>query len=148
MYQRILVAVDGSRVSDQALDEALRLAKDQSAELRIVHVVDTVTLSVDTEFADIAEYQQKLHSAGQKVLKKAEEAVKRAGGKAETALLELQILGHRTASAIIDEAQRWPADLIVVGTHGRRGISHLFVGSVAEGVVRLASRPVLLVHGK
>jgi nucleotide-binding universal stress UspA family protein len=148
MYQRILVAVDGSRVSDQALDEALRLAKDQSAELRIVHVVDTVTLSVDTEFADIAEYQQKLHSAGQKVLKKAEEAVKRAGGKAETALLELQILGHRTASAIIDEAQRWPAALIVVGTHGRRGISHLFVGSVAEGVVRLASRPVLLVHGK
>ena len=49
---------------------------------------------------------------------------------------------------IVGEAAAWPAELIVVGTHGRRGLSHLFIGSVAEGIVRISQVPVLLIRGK
>jgi nucleotide-binding universal stress UspA family protein len=64
----------------------------------------------------------------------------------ETELLETE--GKRVASVIDDDAKRWPADLIVIGTHGRSGISRLLLGSVAEGVVRGASVPVLLVRAE
>ena len=58
------------------------------------------------------------------------------------------VLAERLANVVVAEAARWPADLIVVGTHGRRGLSHVFLGSVAEGIVRSAPVPVLLVRGK
>jgi nucleotide-binding universal stress UspA family protein len=64
---------------------------------------------------------------------------------AETELIVIDTLNRRIPEAIADDAEAWPADLIVIGTHGRRGLSRLFVGSVAEGVVRLAAKPVLLI---
>ena len=57
-----------------------------------------------------------------------------------------QALNGRIADTIVKEAKAWPAGLIVVGTHGRRGLSHLFLGSVAEGVMRTAPAPVLLIR--
>ena len=72
---------------------------------------------------------------------------KKAGVGAESRLVEVEKYGERVVDAIVDEAKRWRADLIVIGTHGRRGVSHLLLGSVAEGVVRLAPAPVLLVRG-
>lgn len=147
MYKHILVAVDGSDTSNLALREAVRLAKELQALLRIVHVVEEVTLNIDAEFVMDA-YQEAMRKTGEEVLRKAESAARESGIKAETKLLEIETLGHRITDMIVEEAQSWPADLIVLGTHGRRGFNHLLMGSVAEGIVRISPKPVLLIRGK
>ena len=63
-------------------------------------------------------------------------------------LVELLPFQGRIAEAIIEEAKEWPADLLVLGTHGRRGFSRFFLGSVTENIIRIATTPVLLVHGQ
>ena len=146
MYQRILVTVDGSRTSDVALREAIRLAKQQQAKLRLVHVVDETRLAMYPEFRSPEALNEPLLKAGRKVLEKAEALVRENGMAAETTLLELDVIKRHIPDMVVEEAQRWPADLIVIGTHGRRGVRHLLLGSVAEGVVRRATVPVLLIR--
>ena len=148
MYQRILVAVDGSSTSDRVLQEAIRLARDQRATLHIVHVVDMVPLLWDVEFTDIEAIQRALRQAGRTLVDRAREAAKSAGIEAEAQLAEIGTPGQRVAGRIVQAATAWPADLLVIGTHGRRGLDHLLLGSIAEGVARLAPMPVLLVRGQ
>lgn len=147
MYKRILVPVDGSSTSDIALREATKFVTDRNAELRIIHVIEDVVPMGDVEFLNINEIREALRQTGQKILTKAEAGARAAGTKAETRLIESPPAGGRLASVIADEAKAWPADLIVIGTHGRRGIDHLLMGSVAEGVARRSPVPVLLVRG-
>ncbi|HLB16507.1 MAG TPA: universal stress protein [Burkholderiales bacterium] len=88
--------------------------------------------------------------AGMRILENASVRAVKAGIEPQTKLLEIRTLGalvRRVADAIVEDAERWSADLIVIGTHGRRGLSKLFLGSVAEGVVRISSIPVLLIRG-
>jgi nucleotide-binding universal stress UspA family protein len=148
VYQRILVAVDGSKTSDRALQEAIRLARDQHAALRIIHVIDTAPLSWDMDLNQIQEIQKTLRSVGQSTIERAQTTTRSGGITAEARLVEIDVPGTRVASRIADEAKAWPADLLVIGTHGRRGLNHLLLGSVAEGVVRVAAVPVLLIRGQ
>jgi nucleotide-binding universal stress UspA family protein len=148
MYERILVPVDGSRTSDVALHEAIKLAGDQKAELRIVYVIEDVVPMWDAEFLNINEIREALRQTGGRILAKAEAVARDAGVKAETRLIDTTSPGARIASMIAAEAKAWPADLIVIGTHGRRGVDHLLMGSVAEGVVRASLVPILLIHGR
>lgn len=147
MYKRIIAAVDGSSVSKAALREAVKLAKTSPSTLRIVHVVDLVNINVETP-ADEREYEESVCRAGERTLKEAAALARKAGVNAEIRLLEVQQMNDRIADEIGREARKWRADLIVVGTHGRRGLSHLFLGSVAETITRVAPVPVLLVRGK
>lgn len=147
MFKRILVPVDGSDTATHALQEAINLVKDQGAQLRLVHVVDEVNINLETEYA-IKEFVEALHKSGRAILAKAEALAHAAGIPTETGLLELTPMGRHIADAIIEEAARWPADLIVIGTHGRRGINRLLLGSVAEKVVHGATTPVLLIRGQ
>jgi nucleotide-binding universal stress UspA family protein len=147
MYQRILAAVDGSSTSDRALQEALRLTKDQQATLHIVHVVDMVPLIWDVEFMDIETIQRALRQAGRTIIDRARETAKSAGIEADAQLAEIGAPGQHVAGRIVEAAKTWPADLLVIGTHGRRGLDHLLLGSIAEGVARLAPMPVLFVRG-
>jgi nucleotide-binding universal stress UspA family protein len=146
MYKRILIAVDGSDTSDRALQEAINLAKDQQAMLSIVYAVDEVSLSADTEFVDPAMISNAWVEAGREILNKASNLAVAASVQAQTRLIELDHFGMRIADAIVEEAKAWSADIIVVGTHGRTGLSHLLLGSVAEDIVRASRLPVLLVH--
>jgi len=148
MYERILVAVDNSSTSDKALEEAIKLAQVHKAILRLVHVVDTAMLDVDNGgLVSIHEVAQALRQGGDSLLKQSEVRVRAADVAVETSLLET--LGvTRIATEIVDAAKKWPADLIVLGTHGRRGFVHLLLGSVAEDVVRIATTPVLLIRGE
>ena len=148
MYQRILVAVDGSSTSDRALQEAIGFAKEQHAVLRIVHVIDVVPIILDVEFIDVGAMQRALHQSGQQVLDRAREKVRAAGIDAETRLVETDTPAQRPANKIVQEARAWPAELLVIGTHGRRGLDHLLLGSIAEAVARLAPMPVLLIRGE
>lgn len=148
MYKRILVAVDGSSTSDLAVQEAVKLAKEQQARLRLVHVVDVIVTDMYHEFEPPEDFFESIRKAGRKMLDKALELVRANGMEAETRLLEIDKLAQHVADTIATEADAWPADLIVIGTHGRRGVRHLLLGSVAERVVRCATKPVLLIRGR
>lgn len=148
MFKRILVAVDGSATANQALQEAIKLAKEMQAQLRIVHVIDTVNINLDTEFPYPGEFSDAIVRSGEEVLRKAEVAASGAGMTVESHLIKIDTLGQRIPERIADDAETWSADLIVICTHGRRGLNRLFLGSVAEGVVRVATKPVLLIRGK
>ena len=148
MYKHILVAVDGSDTSNLALQEALKLAKEQQAALRLVHVVDETPayMTMDTAYA-LADFQKAMREAGQKVLATCAATAREAGIEVDTKFVILEVLTRRICDAINEEAKGWPADLIVIGTHGRHGFNHLLLGSVAEGVIRLAIKPVLVIRG-
>lgn len=149
MYKRILLAVDGSSTSNAALQEALDLARKGQSRLRLVHVIDSPYDYPDMMYGQVAgdpeELRQAWQKTGQDVVDQALAAAHQARLEAESALLESA--GRRVSAAIAEEAKRWGADLIVVGTHGRRGLDRLLLGSVAEGVVRTAAVSVLLVRG-
>ena len=147
MYKRILVAVDGSDTSNLALQEAIKLAKDQHSILRICHVVDLTLAYSDIAAPYVVEYEKALRAAGQKVITDCSDAARAAGIQVDPKSVIIDSLGQHIYDAIEDEAKRWPADLIVIGTHGRRGVSRVFLGSVAEGLIRVSSKPVLLIRG-
>jgi nucleotide-binding universal stress UspA family protein len=146
MYKRILVPVDGSHTSTRGLQEAVKLAKEQRATLRLMHVVDEwgVTQNLDV-MGGAGEILDALEESGKKALKNAKTLADRHGIKAETAIY--RNLSGRVADFIIREARNWRADLIVMGTHGRRGFSHVLLGSDAEAVVKQSPVPVMLVRG-
>jgi len=148
MYQHILVAVDGSSTSDHALQEAIKLARELESRIRILVVVEPILLTGEAEYLNYDEIHNAVVGYGRNVLEKAGDAARQAGVEAETRLIESKGFGERVADVIVHEAGAWPADLIVIGTHGRRGFNHLLMGSVAEGVVRVATKPVLLIRGK
>jgi len=146
MYSKILVAVDGSDTSLHALKHAIELARNLSATLRIVHVVDMNWLPLAPELAiDIEAISAVRRSAGQKILADARETAQKAGLDAEALLVETETPTQHVAEAIVKEATRWPADLVLLGTHGRRGFQRMLLGSVAEGMARRSPVPVLLV---
>jgi nucleotide-binding universal stress UspA family protein len=144
MYERILVAVDGSDTSSHALREGIALAKKFETPLRIVHVIENAYVRVGpAEGINVEPIAQAWREAGQKVLDEASAQARSAGVETETALLEEV---GRVSEIVVEEAKRWNADLIVIGTHGRHGLQHLLLGSVAEGVLRIAPVPVLAVR--
>lgn len=145
MYQKILVPVDGSATSEHALQEAIKLAKLHQAQLELVHVFEDILYWVDESYINYAELQETIRTSSEKTLNQALALVQQAGLIAETKLLEAK--SERIANVILTEAERWQAELIVIGTHGRTGFSRMVLGSVAEGVVRSAPMPVLLVRG-
>ncbi len=149
MYKKILVPVDGSETSIVALQEAIKLARSEFTGLRIIHVADSAASIWDSEFApvDLEQIRESVRSYARGILEHAQRMAREAGVDAEIRLVELQAPGRRVAKLIAEQAREWPADLIVIGTHGRHGIDHLLLGSVAEGVMRLSSAPVLLVRG-
>lgn len=144
MYKQILCPVDGSPSSNKGMIEAIQLAKDQHAKLQFLHIVDTYSPLLEGFGGFSVGYVEDiLRKHGKKVLKKAETAASKAGVIAESKLLET--LGARVSKFILNQANEWPADLIVMGTHGLRGIERLVMGSDAETVVRNSTTPVLLV---
>lgn len=147
MYRRILVPVDGSKTAALGLREAIRLAKEGRSKVRLVHVVDEHgIIGVVEAGADIASFMRALVRSGRAVLDRSQQTAKKLGVDAEKTLRES--VAGRAADEILAEARKWRADLIVMGTHGRRGVSRLVIGSNAELVARLASVPVLLVRGR
>ena len=144
MYKHILCPIDGSETANAGMHEAIQFAKEHNAQLHFLHVIDTYIPIVDmsgdfniTYMIDI------LRENGAKIIKKAAAAAEKAGVNADTKTIES--VGGRTASYIVQEAENWPADLIIMGTHGLRGISRLVMGSDAENVLRTSNVPILLV---
>ena len=147
MYKKILVAIDGSDTSKLALKESIKLAKEFDAKLRIVYVVDFFNVYPEVEYISVKDVQESMQQEGKTILEGTMRALKSSSIPFSQHLLKTTSKNPRIAEAIASDAQKWKADLIVVGTHGRRGFSHFFLGSVAESIVRVATKPVLLIRG-
>jgi nucleotide-binding universal stress UspA family protein len=146
MYKKILVPIDGSPASRLGLNEAIKMAKDHRAKLRLFHLVDEYAGMSSSVILDAGDLFEALRQSGRKILKRAEALVRRNGLAPESVMLES--FGGRAADFIVQQADEWGADLIVLGTHGRRGVKRLVMGSDAEQVVRTTPVPVLLVRSK
>ena len=145
MYTRILVPVDGSVASARGLDEAIELARHLKARIRLVHVVEPwVMVSPETTAATLHQVAENIRSVGAGLLKECENKVTNAGIKVDAELIET--FGDSAGECIVKKAKEVDADLIVCGTHGRRGIRRMLMGSDAEYIVRRAPAPVLLVR--
>jgi nucleotide-binding universal stress UspA family protein len=146
VYKKILVPIDGSEISTRGLKEAIKFAKSQDSQIRLFHIAnDRIVDSGDGDSSYGGQVIECARENGQKVLSGAVILARRHGLEVETVLVES--IGGPAAAMIITEAREWPADLIVMGTHGRRGLRRLAMGSDAESVVRDTRVPVLLVHG-
>lgn len=148
MYKRIAVAVDGSDTSAAALNEAVKLAKLMDSTLLLLYVCEEMPVVWDIEGMasfPMEDMSKALIESGRHLLHRDEMTAAKAGIKVETRLVE--DYRARVGAVISKEAAQWKADLLVIGTHGRKGLDHLLMGSVAEGVMRTATMPVLLVRG-
>jgi len=143
IYQRILVPVDGSTTSNAGLDEAIRIAKVTGSKLRLVHVLDGLLFGLGAE-TYVGDVLGMLSEAGAQIVTQAKARAEASGVAAETFVTEM--FGERVCDVVADQASNWKADLIVIGTHGRRGARRLMMGSDAEQIVRSAPVPVLLVR--
>jgi nucleotide-binding universal stress UspA family protein len=148
MFRNILVAVDGTSTSQRGLKVAVELALDQKATLHVVHVVDDMTfVPMEVPYAQAAYIKsmgEGLRETGRKLLAKAESFARERQVDVHTILAVSK--GYGVAMALLREAKRRKVDVIVLGTHGRRGLRRLLLGSDAEMVLREAQVPVLLVR--
>jgi len=149
MYERILVPYDGSDTSKRGLDEAMALARLTGGTLRVMHVVEIMHFITGFEPATVYANDAIpiMMKAGEELLEQARAAVAARGLPVETVLLES--MATRVCDMVVEQAASWKAQLIVIGTHGRRGVGRFLLGSDAEQIVRMAPVPVLLVrHGE
>jgi len=147
MYKRILAPVDGSRTSTRGLREAIRLAQHHKARLRLIHVVDAFVITPAFESGPyVTDIQESFRADGSRILKRGEALARKHGVAVDSVMFE--IVGGGAAEIIVGQARKWRADLVVIGTHGRRGVSRLVMGSDAEQIARSAPVPVLLVRSK
>lgn len=145
--RRILHATDYSKASERALQEAVDFAKQNNAEMLVVHVIQPVVPYVAGEDIGAAELYVKLEEStkqeAQRSMNKLMQRLERLGVKAKSLLLR-----GSPADQIVKAAKNRKADMVVIGTHGRTGLSRLFMGSVASRVISTAPSPVLTVRGR
>ena len=147
MYQRILVPIDGSDASRQGLEQAMRLAKALGARLRLLHVMNQRSWVSPGSPPDVLRsVADELRGNAESLLHEAARSVRDRDIAVDTRLIEAP--DAEAGDYILSEARAWPAELIVCGTHGRRGIRRVLMGSDAEYVLRHSEVPVLLVHGQ
>ncbi len=146
MYQKILVPIDGSPISNRGLAEAIGLAEITGAQLRLVHVIDQFSMMSSMAGAMIftKDAIDAMRDAGEEVLQKGRGTVASQGIAVGTALFD--DFSGPVSDIVTAEASHWGADLIVLGTHGRRGVGRALLGSDAEQILRHAPVPVLLVR--
>ncbi|RQR34196.1 MULTISPECIES: universal stress protein [unclassified Burkholderia] len=147
MYTNIMVATDGSPSAQQALDEGLRMARVCGARLFAVFVVDKSTLFAYGGRMEPEALLDAIRQHGATILRDAGRTISRAAVNGETEIIETDF-GQDVAERLQQYAVDHSIDLAVLGTHGRRGVRRLVLGSVAERFLRTTSRPVLLVRGE
>jgi nucleotide-binding universal stress UspA family protein len=145
MYGNILVPIDGSDTSACGLNEAIKIAAKLGSRIRLVHIVNEFIFGVgDGAGIYSGDLIASLRNGGKSLLAQAAARAWRQGVETDSVMIES--MGASAADFIVEQARRWSADLIVMGTHGRRGLLRVAMGSDAESVVRIASVPVLLVR--
>jgi nucleotide-binding universal stress UspA family protein len=135
---RLLLAIDDSKFSEAATQAVIAQYPPQGTEVKILNVVD-LSIPIPTSYADA--FRQESLKHGQELVQRAERLLSKAGYKTHTAVEE-----GDPKSKIIDQAMQWKAELIVMGSHGRKGVDRFLMGSVAEAVSRHASCSVEIIR--
>jgi nucleotide-binding universal stress UspA family protein len=146
MYDRILVPVDGSATSNKGVSEAIAVARLTGGRIKLLHVYEAPILGFGSEAALMRgeDIHDAARTAGRHVLANAAASVKAAGVEVDEVLLDCE--DKRLCDHVVQTARAWHASLIVMGSHGRRGLQRLLLGSDAEQILRTAPVPVLLVR--
>ncbi len=146
MYQRIFAALDDSDGARRALDRAIDLARISGGTIDARYVVPDAPrlLDFDSGYADELEPSGRVSERAARVVADAEAALRRAGVRGTAQAIEAG--GEDVSAVLVRAAIECNADLIVMGTHGRRGMRRFWLGSVAESLLRSARRPVLVVR--
>ena len=144
MFKRILVPVDGGKASTAGLRTALALARERKARLRLVHLAQIVAAPPMADGYPVAQLYDAIRQTGERLLARSVRLCAQQGIKCETKMYVA--IAERASDVILEDARKWRPDLIVMGTHGRRGLRRFALGSDAEQVVRAATVPVLLVR--
>jgi len=135
---RLLLAIDDSKFSEEATQAVIAQCQPQGTEVKVLNVVD---LAIPIPTSDAAGFRELSLKHGQEIVQRAERLLNKAGYKTQTAVEE-----GDPKSKIIDQAARWKAESIVMGSHGRKGVDRFFMGSVAEAVSRHAPCSVEVVR--
>jgi nucleotide-binding universal stress UspA family protein len=144
MYGRILVPIDGSDCANAGLREIATVASRPASKVLLLHVIEQYSWDKQFGVGTVGAIMQGAdRQSGEAILDVARNTLRNLGILCETILAEAH--GQRTSQVIVAHAQTWKADLIVMGTHGRRGVGQMVMGSDAVEVVRVAATPVLLV---
>lgn len=146
MYHKILVGIDGSETAQRAFDEALKLAQVIGGEIRALYVVDSPAVLYGVGFYNPSELKKAFNEEGMLVTEDAKARIAAAGVTGETRIIDAQATNEDVVEVLARAASEWPADLVVLGTHGRRGMRRALLGSIAEAFMRIAPVPVLLVR--
>lgn len=148
MYKKILVPTDGSAIAQKGLAEAIALGKLTGASLRLIHVVDELSFALSAGYGAgyMGDILSVLREAGAEVLSQAEAQVRASGLEVDSVLNDS--FAGRVSDLVMAQVSHWGAELIVLGTHGRRGVGRIFMGSDAESIVRSATVPVLLLRAQ
>ena len=144
-FKKILIAVDNSTCAENAVKAGYEMAAQFSAEVALVNIIEPVPVTASPEMALAPVFMELYDNTKENstLLLQAMEK-KHSHGVATTYFTLIDTATH----GILEEAEKWEANLIVVGTHGRTGLSHFFMGSVAEHVARKSTCPVLIVPNK
>jgi nucleotide-binding universal stress UspA family protein len=150
MFKRILIPVDGSDTSNKALVAGLSMARETSASVRLLHALNEMAylggMAPDGTWS--GDLVGMARESGAKILADATAIAQSAGVElSPTSQVLLEDPGKRLGEAVAEAAKLWGADLVVVGSHGRRGLGRVLLGSGAEQILRLAPVPVLVVRG-
>ena len=150
MYKHLVVAVDGSETSINALKHAAELAGVNSARLTLVHVANPAEyMALAPEFLQHESYEAAAIAQGNEVLDNAERSARELGvGNTVKHLLVANKGAREMAQDLVDYADENGADLLVLGTHGRTGLMHLLMGSFAETVMRQSHLPLFIISSK
>ena len=144
-FKKILIAVDNSTCTEKAAKVGYGMALKFNAEIALLNIIEPIPATVNADFTLAPVFLEMYDNSEENshvLLKEIEN--KYANGIATTYLSTIDTASH----GIIQQAELWGAELIVIGTHGRTGINHLLMGSVAESVARKATCPVLIVPNK
>ncbi|MBB6645579.1 universal stress protein [Halobellus ruber] len=139
MYETILVPIDGSDQAQAALDHAVALAEEHSSTVNLLYVADTNRDSLTVQGGEVVDA---LEQEGNRIVSEAVEGLDAGVDVVDT------VLTGDPVETILDYADSVDADLVVMGTHGRRGLDRYLLGSTTERVVRLSSTPVLTIRSE
>jgi len=147
MYKHILIPTDGSALSDKAVAAAIKLAQLLGARITAFHAMEPYPLqgAYAAEASGVAELQPEIFAErSEEYAKRVLDAVARAAAAAKVECTTKYVTGHSASQAIVEEARREKCDLIVMASHGRRGLEGFLLGSETQKVLTHSSIPVLV----
>lgn len=141
MFNNVLVAIDGSKMSEKVLKVAAQFAKEQGSKLTLIHVAKDLVIPTTMVVADYEKILEEMRNAAMALLREAQQKLEQQDVKAEI----LYKQGSSISRLIVQVAQEQSADLIIIGSRGLGNIKGLMLGGVSQKVAQLSQCPVLLV---